>query len=577
MADLMRLLLCLLLAACLVSLPCVAATPQYVVTGLDGELLDNVQTWLGTPRQGCELGSAAERLLLRRSHADAEKALQALGYYQPAIRQTLQRDGDCWQLLLQIDAGEPVRIHAVTLQIDGAAASDPPFVALVRQPGMAVGDVLRHDRYDALKQRLLRLLAERGYPARQLRRTALVVDVAQRQARVELSVDSGPRYRFGSIRFDQQSLSEDLLARFVPFAEGDPFDNQLLLSLRQSLSGSGYYADVRVQAGVPDDASLDIPVTVTATALPPHVYSAGLGFATDTGPRLRLGFENRRVNASGHRYSSELELSPVRSGLGFAYDIPLDDPERERLKISSAYLYQRADDHRSERYRLGLAHEKALYSGWIGTTSLDLEREYFTVASQRDHTDLLIPGYALSRTRADDRIYPRHGWLLQGKARLADTMLASTVSFVQLQGLAKWVVSIGQARFLLRLEGGATLADELTDLPASVRFFAGGDNSIRGYAYQSLGPVDDNGEVIGGRHLLAGSIELDFPLYGQWSAAVFSDAGNAYDTWDSFEPVSSVGAGVRWRSPIGPLRVDLAWPNDGPDQLRLHISMGMDL
>ena len=560
--------------------PPVLAAPAFVVQGGNQLQRENIEAWLGSPREGCDLPVMRERAMKRRVRNDTAGALKALGYYQPQITLDLQRDANCWQLRVRFSPGEPVRIVAIDVQLQGEAENDSAFIALKQSPPMVIGDPARHDQYEQLKNRLLRLAAERGYFESSLQRQALHVDVAAGEAVIELHVQSGPRYRFGEVSFEQDILTDKLLDKFVRFETGDPFDNRRLLSLRQSLSGSGYFADVRVRSE-PDSESRTVAVIVSANPRARYVYTAGVGFATDTGPRFRLGMENRRVNRRGHRFDTGLELSPVRSGIGMNYMVPMGDPARERVTFSNSYLHEKVDDYSSDRYRLGVAHMRELESGWLAnwmsTRSLDFEREFFTVAGESDRTDLLMPGYELSRVRSDDPIYPRRGWRLRGKVRVAHEDVVSTVSLVQVRGHAKWVFPTWYGRILMRVEGGATLADEVADLPSSVRFFTGGDNTIRGYAYQSLGPTNDDGDVIGGRHMLVGSMEYDIPFAQNWSWAVFVDGGNAYDALDAFDPVYGHGTGIRWRSPIGPLRLDIAKPSDGRDNFRLHISMGMDL
>lgn len=570
-AGLGSILLCLSFTLC-------AAEPVFRISGASAEQQANIEAWLGTPREGCALPANRERSLQRNTRNDVNKAMQALGYYHADIQLSLKRSNDCWSMDIQLIANDPVRITQIDVQLSGSAEKDPAFAGLLNNIGIQPGDILRHDRYEQLKHDLVSLAAERGYFDSQLTQQALTVNPASDSAAIHLHLDSGPRYYFGAIRFEQDILNPGFLKKFVDFDEGDAFDNRKLLALRQALSSSGYFADVRVQALNDEADNLHVPVLVSANGRPQYVYSAGIGFATDTGPRLRLGVENRRVNRQGHRYSGELEVSPVRSGIGANYEIPLGNPNRDRINLGSSILHEESDDDKqSDLYRIRIAHLRELDSGWIATRSLDFEREYFTVASQKDRTDLIMPGYELTRVKADNPVYPQRGWKLNGSVRFAHQALASSASFVQLRGLAKWIFPVWYGRVLMRLEAGVTLADEVTDLPASVRFFAGGDSSIRGYAYQSLGPEDASGDVIGGRHLLTGSIEYDFPVADRWSLAVFTDAGNAFDRWQSVKMVSGSGAGVRWRSPIGPIRLDLAHPSDGNDSIRIHISMGMDL
>jgi translocation and assembly module TamA len=138
-------------------------------------------------------------------------------------------------------------------------------------------------------------------------------------------------------------------------------------------------------------------------------------------------------------------------------------------------------------------------------------------------------------------------------------------------------MSFGRSRLLTRLDLGATWIDQKIELPASLRFFAGGDQSIRGFEYQALGPLNANGEVVGGKQLIVGSLEYDFQVRDRWRVAVFVDSGNAFDNTSAFEFQHSAGIGIRWLSPIGQIRLDLAHPFDAEDSFRLHITMGPDL
>jgi translocation and assembly module TamA len=175
---------------------------------------------------------------------------------------------------------------------------------------------------------------------------------------------------------------------------------------------------------------------------------------------------------------------------------------------------------------------------------------------------------------------PLEGHRSNVQTRGAVEGIVSDTSFLQLYGNTKWVSGLWSGgRLLTRAEAGATLIDSLDSLPASVRYFAGGDTSVRGYAYNSLGPTDSLGGVVGGENLLVGSIEIDQKIAADWSMAVFVDSGNAYDAIADFDPATGVGIGIRWFSPLGPIRFDVAVPleSDAPDAYRIHITLGPDL
>lgn len=567
----------LLVSCLLVASVARADSPGVRVEGGSSELRDNVHAHLNIDFESCDIPAWREATILRKARQDTRRALQAMGHYQPRLELSIERENDCWTVVVSMEPGEPVRFRDIHVRVTGEAATDPVFRAIREDPPLQPGQPLHHERYEQLRKRLIQQAEERGYFDHELLEHRLEVDVLAGTADVHLHLASGPRYRFGPVSFEQDVLNEELIQRFVRFEPGDEYDHRKVLALRQALSGSNYFTEVRIQARHEEAEDLRVPIGVTASPRPKHSFLAGVGFATDIGPRLRLGYENRRLNRHGHRYQAEMETSPVRSGIGFNYEIPLADPSRERVNLSADFRREETDTSLSKRYRLGAAHMRELDSGWMLTRSLEFEREFFTVSEQRDRTDLVMPGIELSRSRSDDPVYPRRGWRLNGKIRGAHEDLASSVRFGQFRGRGKAILPLLAGRVLGRVEFGTTSAKEVVILPSSVRFFAGGDHSVRGYGYQRLGPEDDEGNIIGGRHLLVGSLEYDYPILGQWSLATFVDGGNAFDDFDEYEPAYGVGVGVRWRSPIGPIRLDVAHPDDRRDDFRIHVSMGMDL
>jgi translocation and assembly module TamA len=304
---------------------------------------------------------------------------------------------------------------------------------------------------------------------------------------------------------------------------------------------------------------------------------AGIGVSTDTGPRLRLGYENRYVNQHGHRWRADSHISALNRAVSGSYEIPFRDPVQDRLMLSSGYQYENNESAESEQIRLGASLINGLFRGWVLTRSLDYERENFTVADQTETSELVMPGVQIQKIRSSHPVYPRRGWKVGAGIRGTHPSISTTATFIQSRLWMKGIVAAGPARLLARLEAGQTDVAEVATLPATVRFFAGGDNSIRGFDYQTLGPLDADGEVTGGRSLLVGSIETDFALSQRWHPAVFVDAGNAFNNINSANLRVSAGTGMRWRSPLGPIRIDLARPVDANRGWRLHLSMGPDL
>ena len=319
-----------------------------------------------------------------------------------------------------------------------------------------------------------------------------------------------------------------------------------------------------------------MPIRIAPEYLPSQRYSTGIGYGTDTGARLSLKTELRRINRRGHWIDSDIRLAERRSNAGISYNIPLGDVPGERLSFTGTYSDERFEDGTSERYELGVSLSRQPGS-WRRRTYLEYSSERFNVGDLRRTTDLLVPGVSFERSESDDPIYPRNGWRVFFDVHGAGEPVLSSTSFAQTRVATNGILPLwDKARLLGRFEYGASFVDSFERLPLSERFYAGGDQSVRGYAYQSLGERDAEGNVIGGRYLATMSAEAEYLFWGNTGAAIFMDAGGAANK--SFPELSrSVGVGVRYRSPIGSLRLDLAHPLDATRSVRLHIGIRVGL
>ncbi len=271
-------------------------------------------------------------------------------------------------------------------------------------------------------------------------------------------------------------------------------------------------------------------------------------------------------------------MSPVDSELTATYRWPIRDPRKEWFSVGAGVQHENTDTSESDTFKLGILRSRNLSATWLETRYLDYTFENFKVGDQDTSSELVILGNNWEATKGRELSRTRNGSFLSFDIRGASDALGSDTSFAQFRSTAKWIHSFSdKTRFLVRGSLGLTMKDELSDLPASVRFFAGGDRSIRGYDYESLGPVDASNVVIGGSHLLTGSLEIDRLFKPQWAVAAFFDSGSAFNNTD-IELSSGVGIGIRWYSPVGPVKLDLAHPLDDPSKsFRIHISLGPDL
>lgn len=558
--------------------PTQAQTPQIILSGVDAELEANIRASLRVRNEPCNTPLLRLERLLPQVRRQLTDAANALGYYHSSVRAGFGMAENCWRLDVELQPGPRVLLDEVALQVVGAPAVQALFGPLLQNPWLQSGQPLHHGHYEALKSALNARAADEGFLGARFERANIALDLDANTADIELAFDPGNRYHFGDIAIRQDGpLADSLIEGLLRTRSGDAYASSTLAAMRRRLDESQYFRQVRVTPELAVAANEAVPVTVELGMRPKHAWTGGLGFATDTGPRARLAYENRFVNADGHRWQGDAALSTVRAQIDTSYMIPLWDPSRQSLNFAGGYSFDNNDSFESKRFKLETSVRNQTTSGWLQTVFVAFQRDDYIVDVQQDLSMLSIVGASIGKTRADNLVNPASGWKLFAQVQGATNSLLSDTSFVQFYGSAKQVLSVGNGRLLGRVETGSTWINAATELPASLRYFAGGDQSLRGYDYRSLGPLNDNGEVAGGKQLVIGSIEYDHRVRDKWRIAAFADSGNAFNNRSDFEWHSSVGFGVRWLSPIGPVRVDLAHPLDGDESVRLHITMGPDL
>lgn len=548
-------------------------------SGIDNTVLENVKATVTLHRQRDleRLTDTRIRMLHNRAEDEIRTAMRAFGYYRPVIESDLSRVNDIWQAHYTIEPGEPVRIRTVDVRLTGAGAEDDLFVNAANDRPFKPGDQLKHADYENFKDRLVRLAQERGYFDSQFVTHVLRVDPEAGTAEIELEFDTGPRYRYGEVRFSETLFDDEFLQNYAPFRRGSPYHGQGVAALRQALVDSDLFSTVEVRSLERDADNLEVPIAVHLEPRKRNRYTAGIGFGTDTGPRGRLGWHARYLNDRGHSLNTNLRLSPVISNLSSTYLMPYFRNGPADIGFTTKLAQEDTDTALSRSAQLSGFRSRTRW-GWNETLSLSYLFESFEIADDRTTSKLMIAGANWWRSWADDSIFPLHGGRLSLDLRGTAESPLSDVSFLQARLQGKYVRQLGwRNRVLARMELGATTVSDFDRLPASLRFFAGGDRSIRGYDFQSLGPRDAFGRVVGGRYLVVGSVEYEQFVYGNWGVAAFVDFGNAMNNLS--DPIEvGAGGGLRWLSPIGMVRVDLGVGVSRDDYpLRLHISIGPDL
>jgi translocation and assembly module TamA len=555
---------------------------QQVVVNVEGdypELKSNAEAFIGEV-EGRSAGNL--RRYAPTAVNQAREALRALGYYRPLIDWRIEEgdSGTTATLTLSITPGEPVRVSSRIVEIRGEAAADARLTSDL-PPHPAEGDILNHGDYANLRDTIQTRARRRGYFDGRFVTRTLEVDPARRSAEITLIYESGQRYQLGEVTFEEGHWFEiELLRDFVTFEPGTPYHADEIARLNKDLLNSGYFSNVDINISPQEAENGVIPVSVGLTRREARSVSAGVGFSTDVGPRFRGTWREHWINPMGHKRGAETELSVPRQNLSTWYELPLDPPMTDLIRLTAGYQREDIENVESELLTLGQQWQHQLDNGWLQVLSLRWEGERFNIGNDEKGTStLLLPGAGYSKIHADSPLDPSRGYRLQFDVTGSHRAVLSDVDILHVNALVKGLFTLaGKHRFVGRFQAGAVATNRFSDVPPSLRFFAGGDQSVRGYGYETLSPENENGVPVGGRFLMVGSGEYQYQFADQWRAAVFVDHGNAVN--DLNDPLATgVGIGVRWISPVGPLRFDVAKGLDREfgGEWRIHFSMGPEL
>lgn len=549
------------------------------ISGLPDPLEENVRLSVGQPAD--ERERTLERFVESVPQL-ASRALAALGYYAADIDVDERRDGEDTIVSISVEPNDPVRVERIELRIEGAAREDPEFMPVVGTIPLRRGQVFVSSDYEGTKGVLLSRAQDLGYFDFEFVESGVRVSRRNLTADVTLVGTSGPRYTFGDIVFDTDVLSDEFLARWLPFETGDPYRSSLIGELTRNLQNSGYFDSVRVVPQRDRRYGKTVPVRVTLRRKDPNLVGLGIGYSTeDNGPRGRITWEKPLLNRRGHSASAELGLSAVRQSASFAYRIPRGrDPLRNYYSLEYGVQNEdRGDDVESFLSTLNVQRVRSLNHDWTESLFVRWERETSTVADVEQRTDLVLPGVSYGRTRSKGRPFPTWGQSTAFQFLYGSRELLSTIDFYKSTVQFKYLRAVTPRNTLIgTLQYGAISTNDFDRVPASQRFFAGGDRSIRGYKFRDVSPRNADGDAIGGRYLEILNAEYNYRFLDLWSLALFVDAGRAFN---DFSQAYSAGAGfgVRWQSPVGPFRIDIATPigdNDLDRGVRVHISLGPD-
>ena len=537
-----------------------------------------------TLRQGLNLVRARdeevgpERLarLLAEAEREAREVAATEGYFSARVSTRVDESTSPRTVHLRLEPGARTVVSSVEIRFRGPAASDPearkPLERVREDWLLRAGQPFRQEAWEDAKRAAVRELSRWRYAGASIAESRALVDPEKRSAALSVELDSGPPFRFGGLRVSgTRRYPEAVVANLSPIRPGDTYDRDKLVLYQRRLLETGYFASVQMDTDAQPHEADAAALRVAVIEAPSQSVEAGIGYSTDAGPRAELRYGNQDVRDRAWRFRSAAAVDDKIKNL----QLDLDLPPRPGARWNSLFAHARQTDIQNERtsqLAFGLAHNfgrELSPSALIVSAHLEEQRIEGGVAEDRQ---ALYLGFRRTFSRTDDLIAPRSGYLGSLELGGAPPEL-STRRFLRAVASASLFVPLGRSNDLvLRGQAGTVVAEARTGIPSSFLFRTGGDQTVRGYAFESLG-VRQGSAIVGGRRLLVGSAELTHWVSESWGVAAFVDAGNAWDDGVEFNAAIGAGFGARFRTPIGPIRADLAY-GDETSAWRLHFSVG---
>ncbi|KPZ57952.1 Translocation and assembly module TamA precursor [Pseudoalteromonas sp. P1-25] len=547
---------------------------DYEIKGISGELESNVELYLKQL-----VGEKPTRTLRRYAKKQVQSSIKALGYYNPTI--DIEFDKDDKELIVQIERGPATRIEAINITLNGEGKSDSQLQNVIKNLNLTQGDVLNHGKYDSAHKKIESMLLELGYFDAKWPVRKLAVSVQKNSAVITFSIDTGVRYAYGNIIIAKDTPAEKYIRSLAPFIQGQAYKATQIADYNLELSSTPYFSSVRIYADIPARANGQVPINIDVLHKPANSYEVGGGFNTELGPKVRFKWSKPWITDDGHYLESNLNVAEKQQDISMAYTIPVDDPNDDLWRFSVGYKLEDelADDIYSEILTGQLQRQWLTEDKWVRTAFLRRDQETYRIGDEpEESTEMLMPGisYARKKTKGGTTPYWGEQWLISAEFGLDDVL--STTNLVRVQLQHAWLRTyLDKHLVFLKANVGAMLVDNIENVPYSLRFYAGGDQSVRGFAYQSISPEDEDGDLIGGKYLLTSTIEYNYQFAQNWRAAIFVDGGTATNDFsDDFEV--GAGFGFRYLTPIGPVKVDHAWGlTKESKSTRLSITIGPEI
>lgn len=499
------------------------------------------------------------------------------GYFSPKISASIEQQNEITIAKFTVNPGNPAIISKVEINFTNEIAqqpeSDTPSITTLRKDWLLQkGATFTQDAWTRAKRNLLASLIVDRYPAATIDDSRAEVNSDTQSVALFVKINSGPAYRFGATSIEGlQRYPTSIVENLNPIKEGRFYNQSNLLTFQSRLLQSGYFRNVEVIANTRTDNPANTPVTVKVEENQSITVGTGAGYSTNTGARTQLTVDDRNLFNRGWRFSSSLKLEQKAQSLNGLIRLPVSAKGyRDSINAGIDKTSIEGQDLTDIKAGVNRSWGPRKREQTIGANYLISKQSLDGAASSNISVATL--SYGITLRRVDNELSPTRGYLLNTQFSVAPLDALSEGEFLQsyIKGQGYYPIT---AKTQLILRGELGIVTGKNSAPAAFLFRTGGDQSVRGYAYQSLG-VTEGDAIVGGRYLATGSVEVIQWLTNQWGVALFTDFGNAANTIEELSPVYGYGLGARWKSPIGPLGADIAY-GEANDDYRLHFSLGV--
>lgn len=517
----------------------------------------------------------------RRLYIATPESIKALlateGYFSPEISANLEQENEASIAKFSVNPGHPAMISKIEINFTNEIAqqkeTEKPSTLKLREDWLLQANTrFRQDDWEQAKRKLLASLIVERYPGAKIKASKAEVNPETQSVALFVEIDSGPAFRFGTTNIEGlQRYPTSIVENLNPIKLGHFYSQSNLLTFQSRLLQSGYFRNVEVTADTRAENPANTPVNVKVEESQSITVGTGAGYSTNTGARTQLTVDDLNLFNRGWRFSSSLKLEQKAQSINGLIRLPVSAKGyRDSMNAGIEKTSIEGQDITHIKTGINRSWGPRKREQTIGANYL-IEKQTLDGA-ESSNISVGTLSYGITLRRVDNELSPTRGYLLNTQFSIAPLDALSEGKFLQsyVKGQGYYPIT-NKTQLILRGELG--IVSGKNSAPAAFLFRTGGDQSVRGYAYQSLG-VTEGDATVGGRYLATGSVEVIQWLTNQWGVAVFTDFGNAANSIKELSPVYGYGLGGRWKSPIGPLGADIAYGEDN-DDYRLHFSLGV--